>query len=91
MIQLDIRSRTKKSDSDSQCCQKSHFTHEHPTSYDSDSPTRFSLLSSYATHCRLSALSKKKLIKNKIRICVSNKNLHHYLRLAVTTLEQTFR
>jgi len=54
----------------------------------------FSLLaqtSGYATDCGQSALSKKKFIKNTFRICVTNKNLHHYLLLAVSTLEQKFR
>ena len=39
MIQLDIRSRngTKKSDSDSQCCQESDSTQKPPTPYDSGS------------------------------------------------------
>jgi len=41
MIQLDIRSRTKKFDSDSQCCQESDSdsTQKPPTPYDSNSAT----------------------------------------------------
>jgi len=51
----------------------------------------FSLLShtsSYATNCLQFALSKKKFIKNQFRICITNKNFHHYLTLAVIILEQ---
>jgi len=41
MIQLDIRSRTNKSDSDFQCCQKSDSdsTQKPPTPHGSDSAT----------------------------------------------------
>ena len=44
MIQLDCQSRTKKSDSDSQCCQESDFTQKPPTPYDSATLLRTALL-----------------------------------------------
>jgi len=41
----------------------------------------------YLQHCCESAFSNINLIKNELRMCMTNEDIHHCLRLAVITLE----
>ena len=44
-----------------------------------------------STYCCESAFSTMNFIKNKFRICMTNENLHHCIRLAITKLEPKFK